>query len=185
MTDMESTPPNKLTNDITKLMNEHIDSYHPPVSHYRCKHAPLRRPELTVWDMYKNFHEKNPSVTIVHTTYKHVGYKQNPVNCTVRVWSRSKSSHFNGKELHLQAPAIKAQSSYKHGDMRSRQLLYLHIYAQRVGETRIRGMTDKQINTSTLQLQQRTHVHPASHRHLARPPVPTSAGPCVWLTGVT
>ena len=35
----------------------------------------------------------------VHTTYKHVGYKHNSVNCTVRVWSRSKSSYFNGKEL--------------------------------------------------------------------------------------
>jgi len=57
------TPPNKLTDDITKLMNEHIDSYHPSVSHYRCEHAPLRRPELTVWDMYKDFHQKNPSVT--------------------------------------------------------------------------------------------------------------------------
>ena len=39
-------------------------------------------------------------VSTVHTTYKHVGYKHNPVNCT-KAWSHSKSSHFNGKELRL------------------------------------------------------------------------------------
>lgn len=51
-----------------KNVNEHIDSYHPQVSHYNIMHAPNRRylpPDLTINQMYKDFALK----------YKHVSYE--------------------------------------------------------------------------------------------------------------
>ena len=43
---------------MTRNIRQHIESFHPQVSHYRRKHAPLRRylePSLSVWTMWKEF----------------------------------------------------------------------------------------------------------------------------------
>jgi len=42
-TDGRLTPAHKMTFEIHKSIISHINSYHPSVSHYRRKHAPLRR----------------------------------------------------------------------------------------------------------------------------------------------
>ena len=68
-------PTNKLSVDSETLMRNHIESYHPSISHYRHEHAPFRRylpPELTVRDMYKDFAQKYPSVAGYHTYRKMV-----------------------------------------------------------------------------------------------------------------
>ena len=58
-------PKHKLTDESLDTIKNHINSYHPSVSHYRREHAPLRRylpPELTLLDMYKDFNVKFPNV---------------------------------------------------------------------------------------------------------------------------
>ncbi|XP_072041154.1 uncharacterized protein [Amphiura filiformis] len=58
-------PKHKLGNDALQTIKDHINSYHPSVSHYRREHAPLRRylaPELTCKDMYKDFNTKHPGI---------------------------------------------------------------------------------------------------------------------------
>jgi len=74
-TDMRGkhSPSNKLSDDTNKLIKEHIESYHPAVSHYRREHAPFRKylpPELTVTDMYNDFVEKHAKVS--YQTYRRV-----------------------------------------------------------------------------------------------------------------
>ena len=43
---------------MTRSIRQHIERFHPQVSHYRRKHAPLRRyvePSQSVWIMWKDF----------------------------------------------------------------------------------------------------------------------------------
>lgn len=68
-------PSNKLSDDINKMIKEHIESYHPAVSHYRREHVPLRRylpPELTINDLHKDFIEQHPQVASYQTYRKMV-----------------------------------------------------------------------------------------------------------------
>jgi len=46
---------NNISDETSKLMRDHIESYHPSLSHYRREHAPLRRylpPGLMIRSMY-------------------------------------------------------------------------------------------------------------------------------------
>jgi hypothetical protein len=63
-------PSNKMSDDMTTMIKEHIESYHPAVSHYRREHAPRRKylpPELTINDMHKDFTEKHSQVVSYET----------------------------------------------------------------------------------------------------------------------
>ena len=54
------------------LIDGHIESFNPTVSHYRRAHAPLRRylaPELTKREMWKYFKESNPDVKCSERAY--------------------------------------------------------------------------------------------------------------------
>ena len=56
-------PKHKMADDLRNKVIAHIESYHPSVSHYRRKHAPLRKylPDyLTITEMYGHFCDKNP-----------------------------------------------------------------------------------------------------------------------------
>ena len=58
-------PHNKLPDDSVKLIHDHVNSYHPAVSHYRREHAPNRRylpPELSLKEMYEDFNAKHPNI---------------------------------------------------------------------------------------------------------------------------
>ncbi|CAG9771296.1 unnamed protein product [Ceutorhynchus assimilis] len=55
------------------FIKAHIESFHPFVSHYRRKNAPLRRylsRELTIDKLYNDFNEKNPNTCKVETYRK-------------------------------------------------------------------------------------------------------------------
>ncbi|XP_033111161.1 uncharacterized protein LOC117112195 [Anneissia japonica] len=57
--------PHKLTEEKKQLINNHIKSYHPCISHYRREHAPNRLylpPDVTITMMYEDFSEKNPGI---------------------------------------------------------------------------------------------------------------------------
>ena len=56
-------PKNKKSDDVNKMVEEHINSFHPSISHYRRKHAPFRlylSPDLNITLMYHDFNSKNP-----------------------------------------------------------------------------------------------------------------------------
>ncbi|XP_061737270.1 uncharacterized protein LOC133539160 isoform X2 [Nerophis ophidion] len=56
-------PPNKIDRSVIR---EHINSYHPVVSHYKVTHAPLRRylqPGLTISSMWREFCETKQKVS--------------------------------------------------------------------------------------------------------------------------
>lgn len=60
---------------VIPLIDEHIESFHPAVSHYRRAHAPNRRylsPELTVRDMHSLFKELHPHIRdkVGYDTYR-------------------------------------------------------------------------------------------------------------------
>jgi hypothetical protein len=69
-------PPHALTVRKTRLVQEHIMSYRPAISHYRREHAPRRlylTSEITVQQMYDDFSSTHPDMKIVYDTYrKHV-----------------------------------------------------------------------------------------------------------------
>jgi len=56
-------PSTKFNRDLIK---EHINSYHPQISHYNREHAPNRRylePHLTITDMWNDFTEKHTQIS--------------------------------------------------------------------------------------------------------------------------
>lgn len=58
-------PAHALSDDALQLIKDHINSYHPAVSHYRREHAPLRKylpSELTLQGLYTDFVSKHPGV---------------------------------------------------------------------------------------------------------------------------
>jgi len=90
-----------------------------------------------------------------------------------RVWSYLKSSHFNGNQLRLKAPAIKAWSGYKHTGIWSKLQL-----------TRLYFLCTKQCWNwppsgwlwETLLRQWRTHIHYQEAPNInsqSRPPLPS------------
>jgi hypothetical protein len=61
-----------------KVVKEHIDSYHPQVSHYNIDHAPNRRYlpcDITIHQMYKDFVSKYQN--LIYETYPKVFDKEN------------------------------------------------------------------------------------------------------------
>ena len=63
-------PANKLSEASNNLIEQHILSYHPAVSHYRREHAPRRRylpPELSIKGMYDDFNMKHPDLCSIET----------------------------------------------------------------------------------------------------------------------
>ena len=61
----KTQPKNKKGEEVITLVHDHIFSFHPSISHYRRKHAPLRlylSPEINMTTMYKDFCEKFPDM---------------------------------------------------------------------------------------------------------------------------
>ena len=59
------TPKHAMSEEIVAIIDEHIESFHPSISHYRRSHAPLRRyiaPELSSRIMYQYFCESYPDI---------------------------------------------------------------------------------------------------------------------------
>jgi len=66
-------PLNKLSDETMKIIKDHIESFHPSISHYRREHAPLRRylpPELTIREMFNDFVAKHQPTAISYETYR-------------------------------------------------------------------------------------------------------------------
>ena len=58
----------------------HIESFHPAISHYRRKHAPLRRylpPTLNITKMYEVFKESCMTETISYQGFRRILKKEN------------------------------------------------------------------------------------------------------------
>ena len=66
-------PSNKFSKEFEVLLHQHIESYHPSISHYRREHAPLRRylsPELTITEMHQDFINEYPTNMCGYETYR-------------------------------------------------------------------------------------------------------------------
>ena len=53
-------PKNKLSDECVQALHQHVESFHPAISHYRREHAPRRRylpPELSIKEMHTDFNE--------------------------------------------------------------------------------------------------------------------------------
>ena len=74
------TPSHKLSLDKEKSVIDHINSFHPAISHYRRKHAPLRLylpPELDITKLYKDYKEKFLVQPVSYSTYRKYLRKMN------------------------------------------------------------------------------------------------------------
>jgi len=68
----QNAPPNKSDHD---LISEHIQSYHPLLSHYRREHAPLRRyitNETNLKKMHADFIQKHDTSKCSYETYRKI-----------------------------------------------------------------------------------------------------------------
>ena len=57
-------PKHAMADDVVNKIDEHIERFHPAISHYRRKHAPHRRylsPDITIRDMHSFFKEEYPN----------------------------------------------------------------------------------------------------------------------------
>ena len=66
---------------------QHIESYHPTVSHYQRAHAPLQKylpSELTVTEMHKDFIQSLKKVS--YESYKKI---LNSMNMFYKIWRRA------------------------------------------------------------------------------------------------
>jgi len=73
-------PSNVLDRD---LIEAHINSYHPQISHYRREHAPRRRylsPEITITEMFHDYNSKHPK-KCSYDSYRKVVDKENISFC--------------------------------------------------------------------------------------------------------
>ena len=69
----QAVPANKISEEIKESLIAHIHSYHPTVSHYRRKHAPLRKYlpcGLSVAKLYANFIDKNPDLKLSYEKFR-------------------------------------------------------------------------------------------------------------------
>ena len=67
------TPKHAIGEEVKNAIDEHIESFHPSVSHYMGSHAPLRKylvPELSPRIMYGYFKESHPGFTCSEVTYR-------------------------------------------------------------------------------------------------------------------
>ncbi|GFR77101.1 CAI-1 autoinducer sensor kinase/phosphatase CqsS [Elysia marginata] len=61
------------SDEVLKVINEHIESFHPTCSHYRRSHASLKRylpPDVTVCYMHSHFVEKHPDLQVGYDSYR-------------------------------------------------------------------------------------------------------------------
>ena len=73
-------PRHKMSAGTVKAIVTHIEYFHPAISHYRRKHAPLRRylpPTLNVRKMYELFQESVTTEIVSYQGYRRVFKKQN------------------------------------------------------------------------------------------------------------
>ncbi|GFR65791.1 CAI-1 autoinducer sensor kinase/phosphatase CqsS [Elysia marginata] len=66
-------PAHAFSDEVLKVINEHIESFHPTCSHYRRSHAPLKRhlpPDVTVCYMHSHFEEKHPDLQVGYDSYR-------------------------------------------------------------------------------------------------------------------
>ena len=66
-------PKHAKTNEHLSIIDEHIESFHPSISHYRRSHAPLRRymaPELSPRIVFQYFRGSYPDVPCTEVTYR-------------------------------------------------------------------------------------------------------------------
>ena len=74
------SPAHKLSEVTKELINKHIESFNPSISHYRRAHAPLRRyldPGLSVNIMHGNFKEQYADSSVCYETYRLLFRKKN------------------------------------------------------------------------------------------------------------
>ena len=72
----KASPPNKVDHVIIR---DHINSFHPQVSHYNIQHTPNRRyldPGLTITSMWKDFQEKH-NIPVSYELYRQTFYSEN------------------------------------------------------------------------------------------------------------
>ena len=68
-------PAHKMSVQTKDTIKSHINSYHPSVSHYRRKHAPLRiylPPGLSVAELYRDFTEKHADRPVAYESYRKI-----------------------------------------------------------------------------------------------------------------
>ena len=67
------TPIHKMSESTSII--DHIESYHPSLSHYRRKHAPLRRyfpSGMTVAEVHSTYKEKHPDEKVCYESYRKI-----------------------------------------------------------------------------------------------------------------
>ena len=65
----------KMKESTKQSIIDHMGSYHTSVSHYRRKHAPLRRylpSGMTVAEMHSNYKEKHPDEKACYESYRKI-----------------------------------------------------------------------------------------------------------------
>ena len=68
-------PIHKMSESTRQSIIDHIESYHPSVSHSRRKHAPFRRylpSGMTVPEMHSNYKEKHPGEKVCYESYRNI-----------------------------------------------------------------------------------------------------------------
>ena len=68
-------PHHKMSQSMKDKTIQHIESYHPTVSHYRRAHAPLRKylpSELTVTEMHKDFIQSHSQEKVSYESYRKI-----------------------------------------------------------------------------------------------------------------
>ena len=68
-------PANKFSEYVVAQIKNHIESYHPSVSHYRREHAPYRRylsPEISIQDMHQNYVTSFPQHNCSYEFYRQI-----------------------------------------------------------------------------------------------------------------
>lgn len=68
-------PANKLSTNAHDAIKDHINSYHPCISHYRRKHAPNRKylpPDVTINAMHTDYKTNNSHASASYETYRRI-----------------------------------------------------------------------------------------------------------------
>ena len=96
-------PKHALKEDVSKAIDDHIEKFHPSISHYRREHAPNRRyisPEITIHLMYKIFVEEHPEYKIGYEALrrrisaKNIGFTaQGTLTCETCLRFKSQHEH--------------------------------------------------------------------------------------------
>lgn len=131
-----------------KNVKEHIDLYHPQVSHYNIKHAPNRRylaPDLTIKQMYKDFALKYKHVS--YETYRKIFEKENigftaPTQDDCGVCSVYKQ-HLHDENLNLPILPICIDVTEKNDNME------LGSNKKKIASTSVDGQDNEEIHSTS------------------------------------